>query len=371
MAILTLSERITLLAELKQKFAPCYRLKARDLDQLVDIISCINQDYSGASGTGDGNDFLTSFSLVGNTLTAIIPNQPSISVDLSYIGNANQTISLLGDVLTLSDGGSVILPSGGGTNTFSVLNDRVITFENNDTIEVPKLLTVSSTGTDLGTTPNVNNANRITFTDGFSLFENSAFGNIGAELHLNLTNVPLPFIPIGDITSTTVQGAIQELQTTVGNLDTGVQSVVAGSNITIDNTDPNNPIISSTGTGKGSLPAPTVNASILQNVSGTFVEVLEKTVTFLGSDLSLNNGDNQRVLTLADTILTEDNGYTLGVFVSGQRRFKTFDYTMIGDNQIRFELPLDDADNIHVIYRVQSDTIAVTTTTNRILGIVG
>lgn len=34
----------------------------------------------------------------------------------------------------------------------------------------------------------------------------------------------------------------------------GVQSVVAGTNITVDNTDPENPIVNSTATGGGSIP---------------------------------------------------------------------------------------------------------------------
>ena len=40
---------------------------------------------------------------------------------------------------------------------------------------------------------------------------------------------------------------------TVTGIDTGVQSVVAGTNVTVDNTDPANPIVSATGGGGGGL----------------------------------------------------------------------------------------------------------------------
>jgi len=49
----------------------------------------------------------------------------------------------------------------------------------------------------------------------------------------------------------------------------GLESVIAGDNITIDDTDPQNPIISATGTGGGGSPAGSDN-QIQINQSGSF-----------------------------------------------------------------------------------------------------
>jgi hypothetical protein len=53
---------------------------------------------------------------------------------------------------------------------------------------------------------------------------------------------------------------------TVTGIDTGVQSVVAGTNVTVDNTDPANPIVSATGGGGGGLTG--LSTTILQVYGG-------------------------------------------------------------------------------------------------------
>lgn len=59
---------------------------------------------------------------------------------------------------------------------------------------------------------------------------------------------------LGDITDQTdLQTALNSLWTAIGAIPTGISSIVAGTNITIDNTDPLNPVISSSGGGLTSL----------------------------------------------------------------------------------------------------------------------
>ncbi len=48
------------------------------------------------------------------------------------------------------------------------------------------------------------------------------------------------------------------------NLPTGIESVVAGTNVTVDNTDPKNPIVSSTGGGGGSF------ANVIDATAGSY-----------------------------------------------------------------------------------------------------
>ena len=55
-----------------------------------------------------------------------------------------------------------------------------------------------------------------------------------------------------DATNGAFAGAIDFAGATVTGIDTGVQSVVAGTNVTVDNTDPANPIVNAAGGGGGS-----------------------------------------------------------------------------------------------------------------------
>ena len=54
-----------------------------------------------------------------------------------------------------------------------------------------------------------------------------------------------------DATNAAFAGAVDFAGATVTGIDTGVQSVVAGTNVTVDNTDPANPIVSAAGGGGG------------------------------------------------------------------------------------------------------------------------
>ena len=110
--------------------------------------------------------------------------------------------------------------------------------------------------------------------------------------------------------------------------------------------------IPSGGTG---LPTPTVAASTLQNVGGTFVEVLEKRVSFTGTDLTLNSGDTGRQVILPDTdILLEINGFLIDVVVSGQPRFLNDDYIFTASNQIRFDFSILDNEIIYITYKIEA-----------------
>jgi hypothetical protein len=67
------------------------------------------------AGGSDGNDFVTGLSLTGTTLTATIPNQANVDVDLAGLqdgtGTDSQTLSLAANTLSITGGNSVSLAS--------------------------------------------------------------------------------------------------------------------------------------------------------------------------------------------------------------------------------------------------------------------
>ncbi len=90
----------------------------------------------------------------------------------------------------------------------------------------------------------------------------------------------------------------------------GVQSVVAGTNVTVDNTDPSNPIVSSTGGGSTSaadvsyddtnIQTPTqglVQADDVQEVIDDFITIFAPYVTILFGRVPPSGGTTGQVLT--------------------------------------------------------------------------
>lgn len=81
--------------------------------------STFNIDVSSlVGGASDGNDFITGGNLSGNTLNLTGTGASGASIDLSSLANTDsQTLSIAGNDLTISNGNTVTLPTGGGGTT--------------------------------------------------------------------------------------------------------------------------------------------------------------------------------------------------------------------------------------------------------------
>lgn len=120
--------------------------------------------------------------------------------------------------------------------------------------------------------------------------------------------------------------------------DTGVRSVVAGSNVTVDNTDPANPIISSTGGGGGSASGPS-GAIQISNGSGGFTNdsgliYSSKNLIVEGEITNVDNlGNPKNIVSELDGITTSI-GFIDTTLTSGGVLF--MDNTYIIDDQANF-----------------------------------
>ena len=124
------------------------------------------------------------------------------------------------------------------------------------------LLNINATNTQLkGTTLLASDA---TDTNLMQLDANiAAIGNATNYLTIGATNSQF----VGDV-DFTVGSTVDFTGTTVTGIDTGVQSVVAGTNVTVDNTDPANPIVSAAGGGGSANLVNGTGSNSLQQVDG-------------------------------------------------------------------------------------------------------
>ena len=160
----------------------------------------------------DGGIFMSDFTVTDQTIITIGTTQAGDSTNfLGAVDFSSATVTGIGDGI-LQTSGNTALPSGGTVATITDGDGNATGFKlGQDYIAIEPLL-------------------------GGHIYD------VGAENGFYFTSG-------GVMTS----GSWNFSSSTVTGIDTGVQSVVAGTNVTVDNTDPANPIISAAGGGGGGL----------------------------------------------------------------------------------------------------------------------
>lgn len=106
----------------------------------------------------------------------------------------------------------------------------------------------------------------------------------GPDKFTELSDVPHSYAGAASKNVTVTIGE-NGLEFTPGGTGGGVQSVVAGTNITVDNTDPANPVVSSTASGGATI----IETEVDFGTVGTDKPVTEKTFTVVNASITTSS----------------------------------------------------------------------------------
>lgn len=270
-------------------FYTFFQSQATNLSALSERVSAIEATPSGASNLSPNANVVGSYSISvqGTLRTGIV--RVLLEGDVEFAGATNYYGSdstgakgwyAVSDAL--ADSGNIVKSvDAGGVTSFDLTD-----------VTVGSAGTLQKYGFDAkGRLSNQSSATTSDLSEGSNLYftDERAQDAIGAALD-GTGNVPLAYDDAGNKISAALSSGVL---TSLTLADSAVQSVVAGTGVSVDNTDPHNPVISTTGSGSGDVvgPASATNSAVAL-FDGTTGKLLKDGGALDKAAVGLGNVDN-------------------------------------------------------------------------------